>query len=132
MPANISIQDHPAERISNLLAQIGQPARLQILLVIDLREVCVRHLEMVLGLRQSTISQHLMALRQAGIVTARRNGRNIYYSLAKPEILDFLQYAARVTNIDPVVFDSLKVRPIRNCPCPLCSSEPNAIPTGSI
>jgi DNA-binding transcriptional ArsR family regulator len=64
----------PVEQISNLFQVIGPAARLQILLAIGEGEVCVCHLEAMLGLRQAALSQHLMALREAGIVSDRREG----------------------------------------------------------
>jgi ArsR family transcriptional regulator len=39
-----------------------------------------------LGLPQSNVSQHLAILRERGIVTTRRKGTTIYYSLANPKI----------------------------------------------
>ena len=53
--------------------QVISPApRLEILLGIGAGEACVCHLEAMFGLRQATLSQHLMALREAGVVTDRR------------------------------------------------------------
>lgn len=63
-------------QIADLLQTIGQASRLQILLAIGEGEICVCHLESMLGLRQATLSQHLMALREAGIVTDRSDGMN--------------------------------------------------------
>ena len=71
-----------------MLSLIGQPARIQILLIIGAQEACVCHLEAVLGMRQAGISQHLMALRKAGLVTAQRDGRNIFYHLTHPEVVE--------------------------------------------
>ena len=64
-----------AEKISAILEEIASPSRLVILLSIGDGEACVCHLESVLNKRQAYISQHLMALRQAGIITSRRDGR---------------------------------------------------------
>lgn len=66
MTVNILISTHPEEQISKLLSLIGQPARIQILLIIGAQEACVCHLEAVLGMRQASISQHLMVLRKTG------------------------------------------------------------------
>ena len=115
------VPNPPEEQISKLLSLIGQPARIQILLIIGAQEACVCHLEAVLGTRQASISQHLMALRKAGLVTAHRDGRNIFYQLTHPEIIDVLLQAAQLTGIDPEVLRSLTVRPIPNCPCPQCN-----------
>ena len=59
----------PEEQIAQLLRAIDQPARLRILMAIGRSEACVCHLEAMLVLRQAYISQHLMALRHAGILT---------------------------------------------------------------
>jgi ArsR family transcriptional regulator len=120
---NILVPVRPEEQISKLLSLIGQPARIQILLIIGAQEACVCHLEAVLGMRQAGISQHLMALRKAGLVTAQRDGRNIFYHLAHPEVVEVLQQAAQLTGIDPAALRSLTVRPIPNCPCPQCNPD---------
>ncbi len=123
MTTNILIPSHPEEHISKLLSLIGQPARIQILLIIGAQEACVCHLEAVLGMRQASISQHLMALRKAGLVTAQRDGRNIFYHLTHPEVVEVLQQAAQLTGMGPEVFHSLTVRPNPNCPCPQCNPD---------
>jgi len=120
---NITISEHPEEQISKLLSLIGQPARIQILLIIGAQEACVCHLEAVLGMRQASISQHLMALRKADLVTTHRDGRNIFYHLNHPEVVDVLHQAAQITGISPEELRSLSVRPIPNCPCPQCNPD---------
>ncbi len=103
---------------------IGQPVRIQILLIIGKKEACVCHLESVLGLRQASISQHLMVLRKAGLVTPNRQGRNIYYSLAHPEVVDLLEQAAALAGVQPPDLQMLTMRPMPDCPCRQCI--PNA------
>ena len=71
----------PIEEVAHLLQSIDQPARLQILLAIGDGETCVCHLEATFGWRQAYLSQHLMALREAGILLARREGRFIHYRM---------------------------------------------------
>jgi DNA-binding transcriptional ArsR family regulator len=78
---NILSPEHSEEDICKLLALIGQPVRIQILLMVGAGEVCVCHMEAALRMRQASISQHLMILRKAGLVSSRRDGRNIYYRL---------------------------------------------------
>ena len=86
--------DYSAEQVSGLLETISKPARLRILSAIGQDEACVCHLEAVLGLRQSYISQHLMALRSAGLLDTRREGRYVYYSLCDERILALIAGAA--------------------------------------
>jgi len=74
-------------RVSDLLQVISPEPCLKILLIIGAGEACVCHLEVRLGYRQAYISQHLMALRQAGLLDSRREGKYIFYRLAKPGII---------------------------------------------
>jgi len=107
----------PEEQIAEFFRVLGQPVRVQILQTIGSGEACVCHLEAHLGLRQALISQHLMLLRDAGLVTTTRDGRNIYYRLARPELLDLVRQAARLTGLaveEPG-------EPKSPCPCPHCN-----------
>jgi ArsR family transcriptional regulator len=118
---NVLSRDRPEEQISRLLSFIGQPSRIQILLVIGVQEACVCHFEAVLGLRQASISQHLMVLRKAQLVTAQRDGRNIFYRLARPAVLQLIDQAAAVLGLDPRMMQQLALRPHPDCPCPQCN-----------
>jgi DNA-binding transcriptional ArsR family regulator len=112
--ANIS----SVEQIATLLQTIGQPSRLQILLAIGEGETCVCHLEAMLGLRQATLSQHLMALREADIVSDRRAGRYIHYSLRDPALLGLVRQAAQLQGVGLP-----ELSPSPDCDCPNCSKE---------
>lgn len=111
MTANIS----SVEEIAKFLQTIGQPARLQILLAIGQGETCVCHLEATFGWRQAYLSQHLMALRKAGILLARRQGRYIHYRLNDPALLGLIRQAAAFQHVTlPELAPSLE------CGCPNC------------
>ncbi len=113
----------PEEEVSKYLNLIGQPVRIQILLVIAHQEACVCHLEAFLGLRQAAISQHLMLLREAGLVTAVRDGRNIFYRLTNPETLDVIRQTAQIAGISMSDLEKLVSQPVFPCPCPHCNPE---------
>ncbi len=102
---------------------IAQATRIQILLIISVREACVCHLEAYLGERQAAISQHLMILRDAGLVTTNRDGHNIYYRLAKPEVMDIVYQAARFSGISLEDLQSSLAKPSFPCPCPHCNAD---------
>jgi len=106
------------EQVAALLQTIGQESRLQILLAIGEGETCVCHLEAMLGLRQATLSQHLMTLREAGVVTDRRAGRYIHYRLRDPALLSLIRQAAQLQGLDMPV-----LAPSPECDCPNCSKE---------
>lgn len=85
------------EYMATILKALGHPVRLQILAVLQQGEACVCHLEAVLGYRQAYISQHLMRLREAGLVVDRREGMYVLYALANDAIagmLDVVQETA--------------------------------------
>lgn len=80
----------PYARASNLLGALAHPIRLQILDVLREGEVCVCHIQAVLRRRQAYVSQHLMALRRAGLVTRRKAGLRVYYQLSDPRLFDVI------------------------------------------
>jgi ArsR family transcriptional regulator len=105
----------PFEDLAHFLQAIGQPARLQILLAIGEGETCVCHLETTFGWRQAYLSQHLMALRKAGLLESRREGRFIHYRLSNPRLLTLIRQAAELQNA------SLPdLAPSPECGCPNC------------
>ncbi len=61
---------------------LGDPVRLELLAHIAARgPICVCHLEEALPYRQPRISKHLAVLRRAGLVSSRRDGNWVYYSI---------------------------------------------------
>jgi ArsR family transcriptional regulator len=119
----MSIEETVETRVSRLLSLIGQPARIQILMVLSEQDACVCHLEAALGMRQSSISQHLMALREADIVCTSREGRNIFYHLQHPEVIDILLQSAKVAGISGEDMQSVRVKPVPGCGCPHCNPD---------
>ncbi len=87
-------------KVSDLLQAIGSEPRLEILFAIGSGEACVCHLEAALGYRQAYISQHLMGLREAGLLNTRRDGKYVYYRLEKPEIMEMVELVARLADYD--------------------------------
>lgn len=115
-----SLQSISSQEVAGILQAIDQPARLEILQVIGSGEACVCHLEAALGQRQAYISQHLMALREAGIITSRRAGRYVYYRLTDARILDLIGLARSLAGASPAA--PLVHSPVQDCPCPHCTS----------
>ena len=65
----------------------SHPIRLAIIDLLRDGEKNVAQLQKALGLRQTTVSQHLAVLRRIGAVTARSEGRTIYYRLTDDRII---------------------------------------------
>lgn len=75
-----------AIRVAGLLKAMSNPARLVILCQITEGERSVGELERAVGLSQSSISQHLAVLRSKKVVSSRRVGQTVLYSLAGDEV----------------------------------------------
>jgi DNA-binding transcriptional ArsR family regulator len=70
-----------------LLKVLANPDRLLLMCQLSQGELSVGELEEQLGIRQPTLSQQLGVLRENELVAARREGKNIFYSVASPEAL---------------------------------------------
>ena len=69
----------------NFLRLLADPTRLRLLLLLEQEELSVAELQDIMGMGQSRISSHLAQLKRAGVVEARRAGKNVYYGLARKE-----------------------------------------------
>lgn len=67
-----------------LFRALADPTRLRLLNLMADREICVCYFIEILRLSQPKISRHLAYLRRAGIVSARRQGKWMYYRLLPP------------------------------------------------
>lgn len=66
---------------------LASPKRLEILSVLKDGEKSVSELVNLLGVPKANVSQHLAVMRHKGILKSRREGVNIYYSLANPKVI---------------------------------------------
>ena len=71
-----------AEEVSAVLKGLANRNRLMIVCTLAKAEHSVAELETMLGIRQPTLSQQLTALREAGIVLTRREGKHVFYRLS--------------------------------------------------
>ena len=68
------------------LKVVANQKRLEIIQLLNNRELSVNEMVAMLGIRQANLSQHLSLLREAKIVTPRRDGVTIHYSLTNPKV----------------------------------------------
>ena len=85
MELDLSVMQEKAGRASQLLAAMSNQKRLMILCQLVEGERSVGELSEMLGIRQTTVSQHLALLRKDGFVTSRRDAQSQLYSLAGTE-----------------------------------------------
>lgn len=74
---------------ASVIKAMAHPTRLLILNSLKKREICVCDLRDLAGGDISTVSKHLLVLRNAGLVASRREGTRLLYRLTCPCVLDF-------------------------------------------
>jgi DNA-binding transcriptional ArsR family regulator len=77
-------------------ARICKAFGLQILDLLGSREQGVSELQEMLGISKTRISQHLTILKSAGVLSTRRNGKQVLCSLAIPEVKQACQMIRKV------------------------------------
>lgn len=78
---------------AELFKTFGDPTRIRILSALAIREICVSEIAEALDMTQSAISHQLRALRSAKLITSRREGKTVYYSLADAHVVSILACA---------------------------------------
>lgn len=68
--------------LADFFKVLGDSTRTRIMCALDESEMCVCDLAVLLGMTKSAISHQLSSLKQANLVKARREGKNIFYSLS--------------------------------------------------
>ena len=69
---------------SEILKVLGHPVRLKIVAGLCSQECNVKHIWECLGLPQATVSQHLALLKNKGIISGKRDGVEVHYSVIHP------------------------------------------------
>ena len=111
---------------AQLFRALSHPVRLRILDILSRQEACVCHLTAILGKRQPYVSQQLATLREAGLVTDRRDGTLIYYSLADEHLAELLAEGKAVVQDlaeEEIAFPAVPEKALAHCPCPRCQGE---------
>ncbi|MEV7385400.1 MULTISPECIES: metalloregulator ArsR/SmtB family transcription factor [unclassified Streptomyces] len=75
---------------------LGHPARIRVLELLSEREHAVAEMLPEVGIEAAHLSQQLAVLRRANLVRTRKEGSNVYYSLASPELAELLRVARSI------------------------------------
>jgi ArsR family transcriptional regulator len=78
------------EKSAQCIKAIAHPFRLSILALLAEGEKNVQELTQALGTSQSNVSQHLFQMRSRNLVTTRREGNMIYYTITNPKMLKLM------------------------------------------
>jgi DNA-binding transcriptional ArsR family regulator len=85
-----------ADDASGRLKALANRHRLVIICQLTEQERSVGELAELLNIRDSTVSQHLALLRKDGVVTARRDGQTIWYSIGSPQARELARALYRI------------------------------------
>lgn len=81
---------------AQLFRVLGHPVRIRILELLLEGERTVGELQAALSLDSSGTSQHLAALRQAGVLESRRAGTSVYYRIRDPRVSQLMAVAKQI------------------------------------
>lgn len=83
-----------SQRMAEFFSLLGDANRLRILSVLALKELCVCDLAGALEMSESAVSHQLRALRALRLVSYRKRGRKVFYSLQDNHVLDLYRSVA--------------------------------------
>ena len=75
---------------------LGHPARIRVLELLSEGERAVGEMLPEVGVEATSLSHQLAVLRRAGLVTFRKEGSTVYYSLTSPQVAELLAVARRI------------------------------------
>ncbi len=85
------LDEHTAAHVAELFRAFSDTSRVRILSAIIEQEQNNSTLAQMIGVTESAVSHHLRSLRQIRIVQARRDGKEVYYSVVDPHIVSLFQ-----------------------------------------
>ena len=85
-----------ADKAADFLKRFAHPSRLMILCALVDGERSVRDLENRLGIRQPGLSQQIAELREAGLISGRKESKSMFYSLSDPRVSEFIAMMHRM------------------------------------
>ena len=91
-----AVESEILERQVLICKSFANTTRLHILDLLGKREWSAAEIQQELGISKANLSQHVMVLRSAGVVVRRREGKQVYYSLAMPEVKQACQIIQHV------------------------------------
>ena len=87
--------ENAVETRSRLFKALADETRLKILMLLNIREMCVCEIMVALNLTQPTASHHLGILEEVGLVRDRREGKWVFYSLKNKRIMRLVNEFAK-------------------------------------
>ena len=91
----IILDEHTAAHVAELFRTFSDTSRVRILSALVDKEANTSALAEMVGVTESAVSHHMRGLRQMRIVHARRDGKEVFYSVDDPHIIALFQQGVR-------------------------------------
>lgn len=78
--------------IVNIFKAMGDETRLQILLLLNSKNVCAKGISKHIGISEAAVSQHIKILKQSNIITGHKEGYYIIYNINKDVLQNSMQF----------------------------------------
>ena len=85
------LEQNKIDLLSKLFKVFGDPTRIKILWALNVHELCVLDICEVLGMTKSAVSHQLSTLKEAKLVRARREGKEVYYVLDDEHVKEIFE-----------------------------------------
>lgn len=103
---------------AGLIKALAHPSRLEIIHLLRTHALTVTQMTKMLGARQAYVSQHLLILKKAKVVVSHRDGKEMYYEVADPRIMEACDSLYSLVSAKP-----LSVAPEPTVIDPICSMK---------
>lgn len=88
------------QEVADISKALSVPSRLKILKILRERTLCVNAITRMINVSQPAVSQHLLVLKQAGLVIGKKEGNMIHYSFSKEKLRQFNRILAEIMKVD--------------------------------
>jgi DNA-binding transcriptional ArsR family regulator len=79
-----------AEQVAEVLKAVAHPVRLQIIELLETKEMCVGNIVEALGGKQAVTSQQLNMMKDKGVLECRRDGTKVFYRIENKNVIKLL------------------------------------------
>lgn len=79
-----------AEHVAEVMKAVAHPVRLQIIELLETKEMCVGDIVEAVGGKQANTSQQLNMMRDKGVLSSRRDGAKVYYRIENKNVIKLL------------------------------------------
>jgi ArsR family transcriptional regulator len=84
------MENEIAQHVAEVMKAVAHPVRLQIIELLEKKEMCVGDIVKGAGGKQAITSQHLNMMRDKGVLSSRRDGAKVYYRIENKNVIKLL------------------------------------------